>query len=238
MVNVSLTPALNINNENLSVPDLRSLLKDPVSCLTHAIACVAAVFASPFLLIHAADQGIGRTGLISLAVFMLSMIMLYGASATYHAVKLPGEAGMIFKRIDHMMIFVLIAGSYTPVCICALGNKGILLLGAVWAIGIAGMLFKLFWVTCPKWLSSVIYIGMGWVVVFAMPTLIPAVSKAAFFWLLGGGIIYTIGGIIYALKLVKFNSRGSLWGSHEIFHLFVMAGSLCHYISMWQLVKG
>ena len=238
MVNVSLTPALNINNENLSVPDLRSLLKDPVSCLTHAIACVAAVFASPFLLIHAADQGIGRTGLISLAVFMLSMIMLYGASATYHAVKLPGEAGMIFKRIDHMMIFVLIAGSYTPVCICALGNKGRLLLGAVWAIGIAGMLFKLFWVTCPKWLSSVIYIGMGWVVIFAMPALIPAVSKAAFFWLLGGGIIYTIGGIIYALKLVKFNSRGSLWGSHEIFHLFVMAGSLCHYISMWQLVKG
>ena len=224
MVNVSLTPALNINNENLSVPDLRSLLKDPVSCLTHAIACVAAVFASPFLLIHAADQGIGRTGLISLAVFMLSMIMLYGASATYHAVKLPGEAGMIFKRIDHMMIFV--------------GNKGRLLLGAVWAIGIAGMLFKLFWVTCPKWLSSVIYIGMGWVVIFAMPALIPAVSKAAFFWLLGGGIIYTIGGIIYALKLVKFNSRGSLWGSHEIFHLFVMAGSLCHYISMWQLVKG
>ena len=235
MVNASLTPALNINDDNIKIPDLRSLLKDPVSCLTHALACVAAVFASPFLLIHAADHGVGRSGLISLAVFMLSMIMLYGASASYHAVKLTGKAGMVFKRIDHMMIFVLIAGSYTPVCICAMGATGRILLAAVWAIGIAGMLFKLFWVTCPKWLSSVIYIGMGWVVVFAMPTLIPVISKAAFGWLLAGGIIYTIGGVIYALKLVSFNSRGSLWGSHEIFHLFVMAGSLCHFISMWQL---
>ena len=236
MVNASLTPALNINDDNIKIPDLRSLLKDPVSCLTHALACVAAVFASPFLLIHAADHGVSRSGLISLAVFMLSMIMLYGASASYHAVKLTGKAGMVFKRIDHMMIFVLIAGSYTPVCICAMGATGRILLAAVWAIGIAGMLFKLFWVTCPKWLSSVIYIGMGWVVVFAMPTLIPVISKAAFGWLLAGGIIYTIGGVIYALKLVSFNSRGSLWGSHEIFHLFVMAGSLCHFISMWQLV--
>ena len=236
MVNASLTPALNINDDNIKIPDLRSLLKDPVSCLTHALACVEAVFASPFLLIHAADHGVGRSGLISLAVFMLSMIMLYGASASYHAVKLTGKAGMVFKRIDHMMIFVLIAGSYTPVCLCAMDATGRILLAAVWAIGIAGMLFKLFWVTCPKWLSSVIYIGMGWVVVFAMPTLIPVISKAAFGWLLAGGIIYTIGGVIYALKLVSFNSRGSLWGSHEIFHLFVMAGSLCHFISMWQLV--
>ena len=215
--------------------DIRNLLKDPVSCLTHAFACVAAVFALPLLLIHAADHGIDKAGLISLTVFMLSMVLLYGASAVYHAVRLGGEAGLVFKRIDHMMIFVLIAGSYTPLCICALGAYGQVLLAIVWAIGIAGMIFKLFWVTCPKWLSSVMYISMGWIVAFALPSFIPAVSTACFAWLLAGGIIYTVGGIIYALKLVKFNSRNSLWGSHEVFHVFVMAGSLCHFMSMYEL---
>ena len=235
MVNTTASSVSGIGRISAPAFDIRMLLKDPVSCLTHLAGCLAAVFAAPFLLIHAADHGMGRAGLISLAVFMLSMILLYGASAAYHAVKLDGEAGLVFKRVDHMMIFVLIAGSYTPVCICSMGQTGRILLTVVWAIGIAGMLFKLFWVTCPKWLSSVIYISMGWIVVFAMPKLIPVISRSVFIWLLSGGIIYTIGGIIYALKLVKFNSRDSLWGSHEIFHLFVLAGSLCHFISIWQL---
>ena len=177
----------------------------------------------------------GQGKLISLAIFMLSMILLYGASATYHAVWFEGEAGMVFKRIDHMMIFVLIAGSYTPVCICALGSTGKYMLTTVWILAFAGMIFKLFWVTCPKWLSSVMYISIGWIVVFALPQLITNVNLTCFSWLLAGGIMYTIGGVIYALKLIKFNSRNSLWGSHEIFHLFVMAGSLCHYISMFYL---
>ena len=238
MVNTSVSQVFNINTVNTENYDIRKILKDPVSCLTHLAACIMAVFASPFLLIHASDCGVGRAGQISLAVFMLSMVLLYGASACYHAFRLRGEAALVFKRIDHMMIFVLIAGSYTPVCICAMGNTGKILLAVVWGIGIAGMLFKLFWVTCPRWLSSVIYIAMGWIVVFAMPQLIPVISRPAFFWLLAGGVVYTIGGVIYALKLVKFNSRGSLWGSHEIFHLFVMAGSLCHFISMYEMCLG
>ena len=230
MVSVTTNPSLNIDRI-----DPCQLLKEPVSCLTHAIACVAAVFASPALLIHAAGHMAGQGKLISLAIFMLSMILLYGASATYHAVWFEGEAGMVFKRIDHMMIFVLIAGSYTPVCICALGSTGKYMLTTVWTLAFAGMIFKLFWVTCPKWLSSVMYISIGWIVVFALPQLITNVNLTCFSWLLAGGIMYTIGGVIYALKLIKFNSRNSLWGSHEIFHLFVMAGSLCHYISMFYL---
>ena len=230
MVNVTASPSLHMNRI-----DLCRLLKDPVSCLTHAISCIAAVLATPALLIHAARHSAGQAGLVSLAVFMLSMILLYGASASYHAVRFEGEAGMVFKRVDHMMIFVLIAGSYTPVCVCALGSTGSVVLVTVWGIALAGMIFKLFWVTCPKWLSSVMYISMGWIIVFALPQLVAAVGPACFFWLLAGGILYTIGGIIYALKLIRFNARDSLWGSHEIFHLFVMAGSLCHYISMFYL---
>jgi len=209
--------------------------KDPMSALTHFIGCVAAIFATPFLLIHAASASASITDLISLSVFMLSMVLLYGASASYHSFNLVGEPELRLKRLDHMMIFVLIAGTYTPVCVCALKEKGITLLSVVWGLALVGMLFKLLWVTCPKWVSSVIYIAMGWVVVFAMPTLIPAISQASFGWLLAGGIIYTIGGVIYALKLIKFNTRGSLWGSHEIFHLFVLGGSVCQFISIYQL---
>ena len=138
------------------------------------------------------------------------------------------------KKIDHMMIFVLIAGSYTPICLLVLkGKTGILLLSLVWGIAIAGILIKAFWVYCPKWVSSVLYIGMGWTCVLAFSQILNSLSTSAFGWLLAGGIIYTIGGIIYALKLPLFNSRHKNFGSHEIFHLFVMGGSACHFVVMY-----
>ena len=132
------------------------------------------------------------------------------------------------------MIFVLIAGSYTPVCLIALnGRTGKILLSIVWGIAIVGILFKFFWVYCPKWVSSVLYIGMGWTCVLAFSQILNNLSTAAFGWLLAGGIIYTIGGIIYALKLPIFNARFKNFGSHEIFHLFVMGGSACHFVVMY-----
>lgn len=170
-------------------------------------------------------------------IFMLSMVLLYGASATYHSVNLSGKPLRIFRKIDHMMIFVLIAGSYTPVCLIVLGGKeGVTMLTVVWSIAIAGMLIKAFWITCPKWFSSIIYIAMGWVCVFVFRELLHTLSVPAFCWLLAGGIIYTVGGIIYALKLPIFNAKHANFGSHEIFHLFVMAGSICHFIFMYRYV--
>jgi len=136
-----------------------------------------------------------------------------------------------------MMIFILIAGTYTPVCLIVLGNPvGYRLLAIVWAIAIAGILIKAFWINCPKWFSSCIYIAMGWVCLSAIQTILASLTTGAFLWLLAGGIIYTIGGIIYALKLPIFNSKHKYFGSHEIFHLFVMGGSFCHYVMMFQYV--
>ena len=136
-----------------------------------------------------------------------------------------------------MMIFVLIAGSYTPVCLIVLGGKqGYTLLAVVWGIAAAGMVIKAVWITCPKWFSSVIYIAMGWVCVAVFGTLLRTLPLQAFLWLLAGGIIYTIGGVIYALKLPVFNGHHKYFGSHEIFHLFVMAGSICHFIFMYRYV--
>ena len=135
------------------------------------------------------------------------------------------------------MIFVLIAGSYTPVCLIVLGGKlGYTLLALVWGIAAVGMLVKACWITCPNWFSSVIYIAMGWVCVLAITKILDSMPKAGFMWLLTGGIIYTVGGIIYALKLPFFNSRHKYFGSHEIFHLFVMGGSICHYVMMYRFV--
>ena len=211
-------------------------IREPGSAITHFIGMLMAVFATVPLLVKAGITS-GNLNFTSMAVFMASMILLYGASATYHSVNLSGRYLNIFRKLDHMMIFVLIAGSYTPVCLIVLGGKsGYTLLALVWGIALAGMIIKACWITCPKWFSSVIYIAMGWVCLLVFGQLLSTLPTAAFLWLLAGGLIYTAGGIIYALKLPLFNSKHRAFGSHEVFHLFVMAGSICHFIFMYGYV--
>lgn len=208
-------------------------IKDPGSAITHFIGMLMAIFAAVTLLIKAAHEP-GHLYLTALTIYAASLILLYAASTTYHTVDISEKVNTILKKIDHMMISVLIAGTYTPICLLVLDRKtGIPLLLLVWGIAIAGILIKAFWVYCPKWFSSVLYIGMGWTCVLAFTQILNTLSPAAFGWLLAGGIIYTIGGIIYALKLPIFNNRHKNFGSHEIFHLFVMAGSACHFIVMY-----
>lgn len=212
-------------------------IREPGSAITHFIGMMLAVFASTPLLIKAAVSDDSFTAFFAMAVFMLSMIALYGASALYHSVMVKDRILRVFRKIDHMMIFVLIAGSYTPVCLIVLdGRLGYTLLAVVWTIAIVGMLVKVLWITCPKWFSSIIYIAMGWVCLGVFGQLWNTLPHSAFLWLLAGGIIYTVGGVIYALKLPLFNSRHQYFGSHEIFHLFVMGGSVCHFIFMYLYV--
>lgn len=214
----------------------KQYLKDPGSAITHFIGMLMAIFAAIPLLIRAADEP-GTIYMISLAVYAASLILLYAASTTYHTFDISEKVNTILKKIDHMMIFVLIAGSYTPICLITLqGKTGTILLILVWSIAVTGILLKAFWVFCPKWVSSVLYIGMGWTCVLAFTQILNSLSPAAFGWLLAGGIIYTIGGIIYALKVPVFDRKHKNFGSHEIFHLFVMAGSACHFVVMYAYV--
>ena len=211
-------------------------IKDPGSAITHFIGMLMAIFAAIPLLIQASREQ-DAVYLISLTVYAVSMVLMYAASTTYHTFDISKKVNTILKKIDHMMIFVLIAGSYTPICLLVLDRKiGIPLLILVWGIAIVGILIKGFWVFCPKWVSSVLYIGMGWTCVLAFGQMLNGLSRAEFGWLLAGGIIYTIGGIIYALKLPIFNMKHKNFGSHEIFHLFVMGGSACHFVVMYLLV--
>lgn len=211
-------------------------IKEPGSAITHFIGMLMAIFAAVPLLIKAAHEP-SRIYVISLAVYSASMILLYAASTTYHTFDISAKINTILKKWDHMMISILIAGSYTPICLLVLkGKTGLILLAIVWSFAIIGILIKAFWVYCPKWISSILYIGMGWTCVLAFTQILNSMSHTSFIWLLTGGIIYTLGGIIYALKLPIFNSKHKNFGSHEIFHLFVMGGSMCHFVVMYALL--
>lgn len=205
-------------------------IREPGSALTHFIAMLLALCAAVPLLVRAAVHS-GVKSLTAMTVFMISMVLLYAASTIYHSVNCSGRVLRIFRKMDHMMIFILIAGTYTPVCLLTLPKpSGLMLLAAVWGIALVGIFIKGFWITCPKWFSSVLYIAMGWSCLSVLGQLFSLLPLHAFLWLLAGGLIYTAGGIIYALRLPLFDARHPMFGLHEIFHLFVMAGSLCHFV--------
>ena len=198
---------------------MKHKLKDPGSAITHLIGMILAAIVSIPLIIKSFLSGD--------YVRIISLIIFTNISPTINK-KL--------KKLDHAMIFVLIAGSYTPICTIVLGGTlGYGLLSVIWIIAILGIVFKMFWVTCPKWVSSVMYIAMGWLCIVAIAPIIHSLSKTSFGWLLAGGIIYTVGGVIYALKIPWFENHWKNFGLHEIFHLFVMGGSLCHMILMFQI---
>lgn len=225
-----------MKNFNNSVKHFIGKLKDPGSAITHFIGMLMAIFAATPLILKCGSNP-DKVHVISLSIFIFSMILLYAASTLHHSLKLSEKGDRIFKKIDHMMIFVLIAGTYTPICLIALEPKvGIPLLALAWGIAIGGIVVKALWINCPKWFSSLLYIAMGWACMLAFTHIFQTLKGAAFGWLLAGGIIYTVGGIIYALKLPIFNNRHKYFGSHEIFHLFVMAGSFCHFILMYDFI--
>ena len=211
-------------------------IREPGSAITHFIGMMMAIIAATPLMVKAATDA-DRIVFIALAVFICSMVALYGASALYHSVTVKDSILKVFRKLDHMMIFVLIAGAYTPVCLVILGDcRGYMFRVAFWGIAIVGLVIKMCWITCPKWFSSILYIAMGWACLAVFGTLWDTLSRSAFLWLLAGGIFYTVGGVIYALKLPIFNAKHKNFGSHEIFHLFVMGGSICHFIFMYLYV--
>lgn len=212
-------------------------LKDPVSSITHYIGLfLTIIFGIPLIF---RGFGVGTKNGVSLIIFIIGMALLYLASGTYHAISSTPVINRILKKLDHCMIFVLIASSYTPICFVAVNTRrSRFLLILIWLIAFSGIVLKLFIVYHPKWISSVLYISMGWLCIFLLGDIFKSLNIIGFVFLVLGGILYTIGGIIYALKLKGLNSKYKYWGSHEIFHIFVMLGSLCHYIVMWTNIAG
>jgi hemolysin III len=209
-------------------------IKDPISALTHFIGFLA-VIPCFILLMQEAKLEASVWHQWGFAVFGISLLLLYGASTIYHTLKLPQSKINILRRVDHMMIFVLIAGTYTPICLVSLHGKwGWTMLVLIWAFALAGILLKIFWMNAPRWLSTLIYVVMGWLAVVVFVPLEKAVSWQGVGLLLAGGIAYTAGAVIYALK--KPNITFKNFGFHEIFHVFVMVGSSIHIAFMFQYV--
>jgi len=208
------------------------MLRDPVSGLTHLTGFLLSIAGLVLLVTYAAIDATSWH-VVAFSIFGASLILLYGASTMYHLLPVSERGITILRRIDHIMIFILIAGTYTPVCLIPLrGGWGWVLFGIVWGFAIAGVFIKLFWMSAPRWLYTGIYLAMGWMVIVAIYPLIKVLPTGALAWLAAGGLFYTVGAVIYAIK--RPNLIPGIFGFHEIWHLFVMAGSFSHW---WVMMK-
>lgn len=226
---------------NIMVPQEKKTglfrVKDRLSALSHFIGFLCSIVLTPVLLIKGALDGMSAAELGALSIFTLSMVLLYGASTAYHSFDLgDNDRNRRLRKLDHMMIPVLIAGTYTPLCVTTLRNNGgMTLLAVIWILAILSILFKAFRVNCPRFVSSVIYIAMGWACAPYLGALHSLLTPGGFRFLLLGGILYTTGGIIYATKLPMLEKNRE-FRSHELFHLFILGGTLMHYLMVFSYV--
>ncbi len=205
-----------------------------VSSLTHFLGALFSVAGLVLLVIFSAMYGsVGKT--IGFSIFGAGLILLYLSSAVYHIISRKHRAKAIFKKIDHAMIYVLIVSTYTPLML-AIPERGLgwAMFGIVWGLALVGILHKIFQKTEGNIISSALFIFMGWISVFMIPTLLNSIPAIGIWWLAIGGIFYTAGAVFFALEK-KFPREGH-FGMHEIFHLFVMAGSFSHFWFMFRYV--
>ncbi|MCQ6276106.1 hemolysin III family protein [Bacillus sp. V3B] len=214
---------------------MNQYIREPINGLTHLAGAILSFGALLAMVIKVALSNGSALAITAVIIFGISMILLYSASATYHMVKAKDKVISFLRKLDHSMIFILIAGTYTPFCLISLnGVTGWTLFTIITIIALCGVIFKMVWFNCPRWLSTALYIAMGWMVVFVVPQLSQNINAIGLFLLILGGLFYTIGGMIYGVK-PKFLEFKHL-GFHEIFHIFILLGSLAHFLSVFLYV--
>lgn len=210
-------------------------LREPINSITHLAGAGLSLIALIAMLLKVTLSGGPAISILSVTIFGLSLILLYTTSGTYHGIVSTQKVISFFQKLNHSMIFILIAGSYAPFCLITIGGKfGFTMFTVMTTIAILGIVFKLCWFNCPSWVDSAMYIGMGWAALFMIKPLSAILPGISLFWLVLGGIFYTIGGIIYATNSKKLKIGN--WGFHEIFHIFILLGSLSHFICVYTYV--
>lgn len=210
-------------------------LREPINAITHLVGAGLSLIALFAMLAKVISSNPSSTAILSVVIFGISLILLYITSGTYHGIISSDKVISIFKKLDHSMIFVLIAGSYAPFCLLTIGGKfGVTMFIIMITLAVLGIIFKLCWFTCPCWVDSTMYIGLGWAALFMIKPLASILPAISLFLLVLGGIFYTIGGVIYASKSKKLTIGN--WGFHEIFHIFILLGSLSHFICVYTYV--
>ena len=209
-----------------------SKLREPVNGLTHLGGAIAAMFGQIALLIVGWS---GTAKIVSLLVYGLSLVTLFSASAAYHLTKAKPPILQTLRKLDHSAIYLLIAGTYTPFCINAFTGFfrwGLLVI--IWSIALVGIVFKIFYVKAPRWLNAAVYVVMGWLCVSAVGQMSAALPVKSMVWLIVGGVVYTLGAVIYATKILNFVP--GKFGFHEVWHIFVLLGALAHFVSVMALL--
>lgn len=211
---------------------LKRWFKDPISGLSHLATALAAAGGAVALGWLSPAQGWARPALL---VYGFSLVLLFGASAAYHLIKTTPARELWLRKLDHTAIFLLIAGTYTPVCsIVFTGVWQWGMLAAIWTLAVAGIGLKMFFMHMPRWLSVGIYVLMGWLGAAGAAQLLTVLPPAALGWLLAGGGLYTVGAVIYGTR--RLNPWPGTFGFHEIWHLFVSAASTAHFVFMLRYV--
>ncbi len=201
-------------------------MREPVNGLTHLGGAMAAVVGLAVLL--AVSYG-DWPKQVSLLIYGASLILMLTASGCYHLIRTSPSRLQLLRKLDHSSIFVLIAGTYTPICFnlfAGFWNWGMLAL--IWFLALVGILSKIFLIKTPRWFTAAVYLVMGWLALIATPEILAALPAGALFWLVLGGVVFTLGAIVYATK--KPNFFPPVFGFHEAWHLFVIGGCLCHFI--------
>src|SRR5215208_5525711 len=206
-------------------------LREPVNSLTHWGGAVLALLGLIALLI----LGWGAPAkIVSLLIYGFSLIFLFSASATYHMVRVKEGALEIFRKIDHAAIYCLIAGTYTPFCINAFsGFWKWGMLSIIWSLALIGITVKVFYIRAPRWLNAGIYLVMGWLCIAAIGQMLTALPTGVISWLITGGVIYTLGAVIYMTKI--FNFVPGVFGFHEVWHIFVLLAAAAHFIAVLEV---
>jgi hemolysin III len=211
---------------------IKKRLREPVNGLTHAAGGVLA-FVGLFVLVASAASAGRMDQIVAFGIFGISLVALYIASSLYHLLPLSPAGVARLRKLDHVAIFVLIAGTYTPFCLLALdGGWRWGVLAIAWGLALCGASLKLLWMEAPRWLSVLLYLGMGWVAVAAVPALLRTLPAGGMAWVLAGGLTYSAGALVYGLK--RPNPIPGAFGFHELWHLFVVAGSACHF---WAVLR-
>ena len=204
-----------------------SPLEEKANIISHAIGFVLGIIALVLMVVRANTYG-DAWHIVSVSIFGASLICLYAASTIYHSAKDPKIRGRL-RVVDHATIYVLIAGTYTPFVLVTLnGWVGWIIFAASWTMAVTGIILKLLYTGKYNLLSTLMYVFMGWMIIFAIKPLINSLSADGLWWLFAGGVAYTVGAILYSIKQIKFN--------HAIFHMFVLLGSFCHFVSVYYYV--
>lgn len=207
----------------------------PWSAVTHGAGALLAVLGTVLLVVRTASLNGSAWQYATFSVYGATMILLYTASTLYHCINTSVKGRIALRRLDHASIYLLIAGTYTPICLVPLrGPWGWALFGVIWGLALLGLTMTMLWINAPRSITAGIYIFMGWLAIIAIYPLAQVLASKGLFWLLAGGVMYTIGGVLYALKWPgRSNPR---FGCHEIFHVFIVLGSVCHFLLMYRIV--